>query len=208
MGKIVSGGIKRLRAPSAAVERWLTLSKQVIEIVALCVGGWWAYAKFIRTEAPAQQRNFVSEQRMEWADSPQPSVCYAMLGITLQNVSRSEVHISKVMQRAWLLPLPRFDRPIAYVDPDSLAKARPADSVSYTSGSFIQDYPPLAKVQYDLVWTLRRTPGIALFRIDLFADSTDAEPTDWVYDWDEICGGVDSVISEKSTVNSVKTKIH
>jgi hypothetical protein len=183
----------------------VTLSKQLIEVGAIFVGGCWTYTKFIRTEAPAEQQNFIFEQQMKWVGSPQTSACYAILGIDLQNISKSEVHIEKATQRAWLLPLPNFDQRIAFVDPDQLIKSPPTESLTYTDGAFIQNYAPLAKVHYDLVWTLRRAPGLALFRVDLFTDSSDTEPTDWVYDWDEICGGGDaSKVSPKKKHNPIE----
>lgn len=176
-------------APPKTLEQWVTLVKHVVEIVAIFVAATWTYTTFIRTEEPAHGRNFIVDQQMEWSDSPEASVCYGILDITLQNVSKSEVRIDKVIQRAWILPLPSFTQRVAFIDPEKLSQAPADDSVSYTSGSFVQDYPPSAKVRNDLVWTMRRGPGIALFRVDFFADSTEMEPTDWMYDWDEVCGG-------------------
>jgi hypothetical protein len=182
----------RFRPPPDSLDKWINLGKHIVEIVAVFVAGWWTYTRFIQTEEPAQRKNFVTEQQMQWAASPSPMACYGILSLAFQNVSKAEVKIAKVVQRAWLLPLPAFAGQIEYVDPEVLDDAIPADSSSYTDGPFVQEYPPQAKVRYDLVWTMRRAPGIALFRIDLFADSTDSEPTEWAYDWDEICGGADS----------------
>ena len=151
----------------------------------MALGGLY---QFIETEAPAQKQNFATDQKMEWTGSPSDSACYGLLNVTFQNISRADVKIERVVRRAWLVPLPSYDPPISYIDPDRLTAGPASDSISYTTGPFVQSYPPEARVRYDLVWTLRRHPGIALFRIDLFADSTDKEPIDWVYDWDEICG--------------------
>ncbi|HEV7594126.1 MAG TPA: hypothetical protein VGO33_03935 [Gemmatimonadaceae bacterium] len=179
---------RRLKRPSTTLREWVSLILQLAQIVAIAVGGWWAYSKFIQTEAPAQKQNFSTDQKMEWLPSPNDSACYGILSVTFENISRSDVTIRKVVQRAWLLPLPPYDRAISYINPDSLAVGPASDSISYTTGPFVQEYPPEARVRYDLAWTLRRKPGIALFRVDLFANATDKEPIDWVYDWDEICG--------------------
>lgn len=175
--------------PPVAIERWASVANQVVQIGALIIAGIWAYSRFIRTEEPAQRQNFATDQEIKWADAPTESACYAILGVTFQNISRSEVPIEKVVRRAWVLPLPSFDKSIAYIDPERMANVPAADSGSYTDGPFVQTYPPQARVRQELVWMLRRSAGLALFRIDLYADSTDAEPTDWIYDWDEVCGG-------------------
>lgn len=178
----------RIRPPSGTFEKWVSLVNQLVQIVVLSAGGIWAYTRFVREE-PAQRQNFTTDQEVKWSDGPAPSACYAMLGVSFQNISRSEVPIQRVMRRAWVLPLPSFDGPIAYIDPERLANVPATDSMSYTDGPFVQTYPPQARVREELVWMLRRAPGLAVFRIDLFADSTDAEPIDWIYDWDEVCGG-------------------
>jgi len=189
----------RISPPSAGLGKWVSLANQLVQILALIVGGVWAYTRFIRTEEPAQRQNFTTEQEMKWADAPGPSACYAILGVTFQNISRSEVPIEKVIRRAWVLPLPSFDGPMAYIDPERLANVPATDSTSYTDGPFVQTYPPQAKVREELVWMLRRAPGLAVFRIDLFADSTDTEPTDWIYDWDEVCGGENASSEGRAT---------
>jgi hypothetical protein len=190
----------RIRPPSPVLERWVSVIKQGVEVLAILVAGWWAYTRFIQTEVPAQRRNFVTEQKIEWAASPHPSACYAILSVSFQNISKAEVRIEKVIQRAWLLPLPSLDDPIAYVDPEQLDNAPATDSISYADGPFVQDYPPQARAFYDLVWTIRRTPGIALFRVDLFVDSADREPTDWIYEWDEICGDDNSSATDAAPI--------
>lgn len=176
---------------SAGFEKYVSLANHLIQIGAVIVGGIWAYTRFIRTEEPAQRQNFTTDQEMKWADAPSPSACYAILGVSFQNISRSEVPIEKVVRRAWVLPLPSFVDTIAYIDPERLAKMPATDSASYTEGPFVQTYPPQAKVRQELVWIMQRSAGLAVLRIDLFADSADTEPTDWIYDWDEICGGED-----------------
>lgn len=193
-----------VKPPSSILERWVALLVQIAQILALIIGGWWAYSRFIQTEEPAQRQNFAMEQKMEWTATPVDSTCYGTLTVHIENISRAEVSIRKAIRRAWLLPLPDFSKQIAYVDPETLENTPPVDSASYTEGPFIQDYAPGAKVQYDLVWTLQRSPGIALFRIDLFQDVNDVEPIDWIYDWDEICGGQSSMTPHKARPASVR----
>jgi hypothetical protein len=166
----------------------VSVGAHVAQVGALIVGGWWAYTRFIQTEAPAQKQNFITDQEMKWADAPIRSACYGILSVTFQNISRTEVPIQRVVRRAWVLPLPSFDESIAYIDPEQLSSAPASDSASYTEGPFVQRYPPQGKVRYDLIWTIRRTSGLALFRVDVYADSSDTQPTDWIYDWDEVCG--------------------
>src|SRR5687768_9824386 len=128
-------------------ERRVAVTKNLVEILAILVAGCWAYKRFIETEAPAQKRNFVTAQDIAW-EVAEDGTCYAIVDVTFENISRGEIEIQKAVRRAWLVQVPPFSAPISYVDPDTLANATPIDSMAYTSGPFVQRYPPGARTTY------------------------------------------------------------
>lgn len=174
---------------SDSVLRRSNLVKTWVEVIAIIAGAAWAFVHFRVTEAPAQERNLVTTQRIDWerADS---SSCFAVVSASFENLSRGNVKIRKARWRVWLLPEAPLEDEIAFLDPDRWAASNATASSTYYSGPFVQAFPPQAKAEYDLTWRVKHRSGFALFRIDLFPDSTDSEPSDWLYAWDTVCNGV------------------
>lgn len=172
---------KRLKAQIATVN-------QAVQILAIVLAGAWAWYHFKVTEAPTHGQNFLTEPEIEWQDAPQASHCYAVFSARFDNLSRSRIPIERVRRRFWIVPQPTTADNVTFISMGE-PQGAPVDSLSYTRGPFVQEYAPGAKVAYDLTWLVKRQPGIAVVRVDLFEKATDSVPAEWTYVWDDVCEG-------------------
>jgi len=161
---------------------------QIVQIAAIVLAGLWAFYHFRVTEAPTHAQNFATEPAIEWQDATDTSHCYAVFTARFDNLSRSRVRIEKVRRRFWIVPQPRTAQNAAFVNMAE-PSSEPVDSLTYTHGPFVQEFPPDAKVSYDLTWLVKRQAGVAVFRVDLFARQADTLPVEWTYAWDDVCEG-------------------
>ena len=108
--------------------------------------------------------------------------------LAFHNMSKSNIVVKKVERRAWILPQPSMPDTAQFIDFGELSRGALVDSEIYVRGPFVQDFAPDADASYDLVWLVKRREGLAIFRVDLFAEVADTEPLDFAYIWDNVCG--------------------
>src|SRR5258708_6411720 len=80
---------------SRAVQKWIEAAKNIAEIVALIVGGWWAYSRFFATEAPSLEERGALESTLGWSQE-EPDRCIATLGITIKNIGKRAFEVDSI----------------------------------------------------------------------------------------------------------------
>jgi hypothetical protein len=163
-------------------ERIVNVAKALVEILAILVGGYWTYDKFIRTEAPALAPNLRLESGLVWHKLERKSPCLAEVTLQVTNRSKSEITVRKVVRRAWFVEKPKtLSKAIVHFDPMRLGLGPAVDQEEYKKdGPFIQTYAPEASSQNAFVWFVENKPDTySLFRIDLYANEQDKEPLDY-----------------------------
>jgi len=170
-------------------ERTVDVIRSLVEILAICIGGYWTYTTFIRTEEPGLRHNLRMDSVLSWDEIGMGSPCLANLSLDLENKSKSVLVVSKVRRRAWFVPRPERFKGIAYFDPLLIQLGDPDDDETYTDGPFVQTYAPGASAHYSLTWFVENKPDTySLFRFEVFENEHDEEPSDFHYDWGSTCG--------------------
>jgi hypothetical protein len=186
---------------NSAILRWakkvltgVAQIKPLVEVVAILVGGWWAYTTFIKTQEPGLKENFRIESTLFFFASTDDKPCIAEDHFTVTNLSKSTVAIRKVWRRAWFVERPNPGSGIIHFDP--MAKAlgappiKPIDDHWYEKEGdpFVQTYPPGASSDYALNWLVEKRPDTyVLVRLDFFADTEAKDLLDFKYDWEPAC---------------------
>jgi hypothetical protein len=84
-------------------DRWLARlegAKIIFGMVAVLVGGYWTYLKFIRTEAPLFERT----TKVNWYLSDpvdEPEGCSRYFNVYFMNSGKSVLSVTKVLTRGW-----------------------------------------------------------------------------------------------------------
>jgi hypothetical protein len=94
------------------LQPWLETAKTIVGILAILVGGYWTYLKFIRTEAPLFEKN----ARVEWSITQpvdQGEDCMQSFNVRFINTGKSVFTINKVLTRAWKFYFQRSDAEFA-----------------------------------------------------------------------------------------------
>ena len=94
---------------------WSEALKNVVQICAILVAGYWTYHKFIQTEAPSLETRANVRSELSWNPSSNPRYCNAKFKVHVENAGRSSFDVLSVHVRAWKFSdrlrktrLPRF----------------------------------------------------------------------------------------------------
>jgi hypothetical protein len=170
-------------------DRWLERTKIGVEILAIIIGGSWAYFHFRKTEEPGLAQNFKIESTLEWIDTGQKDICWANMSLHIENISKSPSWVRKVRREAWYFQVPTTQKqPIEALDVSKLAK-QGFSSDELIEGPLIFSYPPSAVIQQEFGWSVKRLPhSYVVFKISLFEKPTDSNPMEYHYTFGPTCG--------------------
>jgi hypothetical protein len=178
--------------------RGLDALKTIVGIVAVLVGGYWTYSKFISTEAPLYEPNITVTRSLS-APVRQGEDCIRDFGISVENTGKSVVTITRVVTRGWKFFLQRDQEAFAaLVDLDKIeipglqivAKEFPDPAVG-TGGRW---YPLLGKLrtgektEHSFTLLFKNEAGTWIYlKSEIFVEG-EAKPKIGGM-WDRVCGG-------------------
>ena len=162
---------------------WSETLKNVVQICAILVAGYWTYYKFIRTEAPSLETRPHVESRLNWNSLPDSKYCNATFTVEIENTGPSSFDVMSVHIRAW-----RFDPPARaskdsiaeYVDLDKIEKGPTFFDQNFTSTTLIGHFTPGEKGGASYEWIVKRSPNsIAMFSAELEIKGPYGKITPW-----------------------------
>lgn len=179
--------------------QWSEVLKNVVQVAAIIVGGYWTWYKFIRTEAPALETRADVSSEITWYPSPIPKSCYAHYSIHIQNVGQSSFTVDSVHIRAWQfeLSLPQ-NSSAKFVDLHEIEKGPTFFDQNYRSTILLGIYSPGVKANDTVSWIVRRVPNsLVLFKTEFYLNQKGEprsqkpveETESWdTQDWEAVCG--------------------
>jgi len=133
-------------------DRWLTIleaTKTAVGIIAVVVGGYWTYSKFIYTEAPLHETNAEVTRELT-APVERPGGCSRSFIVGLKNTGKPVLTVRKVETRVWKFHMPTEKDAFAdLVDLDKItAGSKPVFEKRFPDPAFAGEarwYPFLGK---------------------------------------------------------------
>jgi hypothetical protein len=168
--------------------------KNLFTILALVVGGYWTYTKFVRVEAPSLEPRGTASSGVSWNDLGSGK-CEAVLDEDFANSGNTSFEINKMEIRVWKFR--RDSNPgqfVTYLDIDEVRKkGQVIFEKSYSekpSGGinmFIGHYSPTNTFRHSFVFSMNRAPGESVyFEATYYMNGSD-HVTAYTGTWDTIC---------------------
>ncbi len=181
---------------------WSEALKNVVQIFAILVAGYWTYHKFIQTEAPSLETRTQVMSELNWNPSPNLKYCNANFTVHVENKGQSTFEVSSVHIRAWKFnDAPAKEDTVAtFLDPLEIETGPTFFDREFTSGRLVRSYAPGVKADCSFDWAVHRTPNsMALFSADLKIKGHGKEREWTTRNSQEICGTVHSDVELKES---------
>jgi hypothetical protein len=195
--------------------------KIIVEILAVLIGGWWAYDNFTKVTEPTLASRVKAESTLKWAKSTEPNYVNAEFYVTLENMGTSRFSIEKARLRGWIFadscPSPKEvikyrdvngiisgNCPIfckTFIKPCTKGKEENDPDDNLVRPPFLGEYVENSVWSDNFEFTMKRNPTQhVLFLMEFYTNKNDKTPFEWTYHWTYI-GGEDS-----STTTPVDSK--
>ena len=125
-----------------AIKESAEIAKKIVEIVAICVAGIWAYYTFGVKDKPALEHRTKVESELFWTEAG-TGICEVDFRVSFENIGTTAFNIAKVPLRAWEFPPIKLkDGDIAkYIDVNPITNEfAPFFEKTYDSSS-LSEYP-------------------------------------------------------------------
>jgi hypothetical protein len=177
-----------------SVKNFIEMAKNLVEIAALIIGGWWALHTFLVKDKPGLEPHFDATTQLKWFPGPTPETCIADWHVDLKNIGGSAVEVGAVRAHVWTFP-PLIPPPngSAYVDLQALRPPEKDPSnifdKRFDDGPLTGHYPPNQSSSHTFEWVVPKQTGKwVAFELDVFDDGKPQQKQlDYVYDWDSLC---------------------
>lgn len=167
---------------------WTEIGKNVAEVIALIVAGWWAYDHFWKTEAPGLGERFVVSSEIKFFPAPTPDSCLVAFQVRAKNIGKVDVDITRAALRVWVVPFPTLDRKSrpAFINLERLIKgAKLSREIEVGEHSILGLYRGDVQFTDDYVFALTKEPGsVVVFTLEMYAGDRLAAND---YRWDFVC---------------------
>jgi len=167
----------------------LGMVKDIVQILAIVIGGMFAIYKFGIEDKPTLEKNLAVSGSLQWVE--RSNACTAAFDVEVLNKSKSGIEVKKLRGRAWLIDEPTTSqKAISYFDIlHAIEGKEPVESFTYIKGPLVQQYAPGQTSNHTFEWLVeRRKNAYALFLIEAFATAESDEPLDQQRQWDFVCG--------------------
>jgi hypothetical protein len=179
--------------------------KYIVEIVAILVGGWWAYNTFSKVTEPTLAIHGKTESTLDWEKPANKNYIHAEFYASLENTGTSSFTIKKARLRGWIFD----DTPPAagmiakFRDVNQIAMCRqPFFDTTFTkrTGSNMVVGPPFLGVyvqnslwtdNFEFVMMKSNLNRLVLFLMEYYQDVDDTIAYDYTYHWGYV-GGLDN----------------
>jgi len=176
---------------------WSEALKNVVQICAILVAGYWTYYKFIQIDVSSLETHAHITSELSWHRSPNPKDCNAEFTVHVENEGKSPFDVLSVHMRAWKFNSPSREGSAAiFVDSDEIEKGPTFFDKEFNSGRLVGSYAPGVKADYSFNWAVQGAAhSTALFSADVKIKGQNKKgrekETGWTTEnWQEICGPV------------------
>lgn len=150
---------------------WSEVLKNIAQICAIIVAGWWTYHKFIKTEAPSLELRADVMSNVNWVPSSNPEYCQANFRIQVENSGKSSFDLGSIHVRAWKFDVPANENAAATsFDNDQIKKGPTFFDRTFRTAP-TGHYAPGVKGDGGFnIAVSRSTNSLVLFSADLLSD--------------------------------------
>ncbi len=180
--------------------------KYIVEILAIIIGGWWAWKNFSKVTEPTLAIRGKTESTLKWEKPAGQDYIHADFYVTMENTGTSIFKIHKVKLRGWFFDEAQptsMDTPI-YRDVNQIISGHtPFLDTTYvkqkvndpklTGPPFLGNYMQNSvwAENFEFVMLKPQTKRLVLFLIQFYNHKRDSTAFDWTYHWGYV-GGLDS----------------
>lgn len=174
-----------IKLPSKAqVKDWLSVTKNVLEILAILIAAAWAYSRYVESEKPQLQPRLLASSSLTWFNARPDSACLGSFSVHIKNIGKAPVTLSKGTLRAWLIE-DTSKGPIQYLDTRGLTEGKPAFEKHFDlkqRSALIGVISIDGEAQEDFTFKLQKSESqIVLFSFSAEGTSGTIEESRWSY---------------------------
>ena len=163
---------------------WLDVTKNIVEIAALIAAGFWAYAKYVESEAPSLEFRGGISTELDWSPIPRSADCLGEFRVKITNNGRASFEVRSVHLRIWIADFPAKVGPISRLNPDQFETSAPTITETTLSKPLTGHYAPGVSDSFDYHFITRRNEEklqVAKVRVDVLADTGELSSSHWDY---------------------------
>jgi hypothetical protein len=137
------------------LEKYLGILKSIVEIVAICIAGWWAYTRYIKDESPSYLTRADLKGDLVWYEDSN-DVCQGDYRVEFHNIGKTTIEITQARISVWYFFVPQTilqNDPITYIEPMRMPPTQQV--VSYPTERFNGVYGPDVKASNDFSLIVR-----------------------------------------------------
>jgi len=157
----IAGVLNKIWSNTDPISKWL-------QVVALCVAGYWTFKTFDLGEAPSLKPTASVAGELHWESIGKTENCFMSFHVSIKNIGKTALDVDRVHVRAWHsnFPSPNPSSP-SFFDVDALQESAPQIDQAFSSGNLVQHYLPQVSSGETFTWAIGpQEPGIYLFRAD------------------------------------------
>lgn len=168
------------------LQAWTEIAKSVAQIIALVVAGMWAYAKFIRTEAPLHTPKGITNAELEWSPTSDTSTCRADFTLHLENVGTQPFRVISVRVSVWIFDVGgAHNQTLRLVDESAIMRSPPTFQQNFDNTALCRTYAPKTISFQMFSWFVQKEPHKAAFFKAAFISEPDLQLEE--YRWGTLC---------------------
>jgi hypothetical protein len=139
---------------------WSDVLKNLFQVAAVLVAGWWTYHLFVKKEAPGLEARGSASSKIEWQSISGSSDKEVDFQLLLQNTGTTSFNVSKIWVRGWEFDMSSRPERIRFLDVDQIKTQPPFFDKAYelnqgASIPFPSHYPPGASNYNSFTWVLK-----------------------------------------------------
>jgi len=180
-------------------KRFTEAAKDVVQLVAIVVGGIWVLLTFGLKECPTREPHFEVNSNVIWYESPMPQTCYAGWQVSVKNLSSRAVEIGHVKVAAWPFEPPMPGEKPTFVE---FSKFRPTDPDKFffnrefdrgdppeAEKPLIGHYAPDVTASHSFEWIFKKGDSKTWvgFELAFYSDKKDKNALWYAYEWWPMC---------------------
>lgn len=145
-----------------------------IQVIALCVAGWWTFTNFLVADKPSLEPNLSikAELKVDRKDFL-PDTCLAQYTIIIKNEGKISFDVKDIHFYAWSdeLPEPQPGQEATFWDVQEVSKGTKIVDQQIDNAYLYRHYSPGQELKQDFNWIVRRqkTPKVMAFVVDVTA---------------------------------------
>lgn len=176
--------------PSEKIKTVSEIAKNVVEVLALIVAGFWAYTQFHENESPSLELRSFSESKLAWLEVSEPTYCAGELSINIKNIGKKSFDLQSAIIRIWLVDVPPLGQAVSYIDSNDFQAKPPVFEKRFSDAvklPLLTHFPPGTEASYDFTFSFRfdkNNKKIAQFGFIGTGSGLEVQQSRWDY----LCG--------------------